>query len=73
MVAMGGNLGLQVDAGQIPREGANRNDILLFSESAGRFVAVDPHRRRELSPSSKACPMPASGPSRRSPWSGCMG
>jgi len=49
MVAMAGNLGLQVVARQIPREGANRNDILLFSESAGRFiVTVDPHRRREF-------------------------
>jgi phosphoribosylformylglycinamidine synthase len=49
MVAMGGNLGLQVDARRIPAEGANRNDTLLFSESAGRFiVTVDPRRRSEF-------------------------
>jgi phosphoribosylformylglycinamidine synthase len=49
MVAMGGNLGLQVDARKIPSEGASRNDTLLFSESAGRFiVTVDPRRRSEF-------------------------
>jgi phosphoribosylformylglycinamidine synthase len=41
--AMAGNLGLQVDLGLVPAKGAVRNDVLLFSESAGRFiVTVDP-------------------------------
>jgi len=42
-VAMGGNLGLKVDLAQVPLRDVEREDILLFSESAGRFiVTVDP-------------------------------
>jgi phosphoribosylformylglycinamidine synthase len=49
MVAMGGNLGLRADARQVPAEGVDRNDTLLFSESAGRFiVTIDPRRRSEF-------------------------
>jgi phosphoribosylformylglycinamidine synthase len=49
MVAMGGNLGLQADIRRIPSAGENRDDTLLFSESAGRFiVTVDPRRRVEF-------------------------
>ncbi len=43
LVAMGGNLGLQADLARMPYDGAQRNDTILFSESAGRFiVTVDP-------------------------------
>jgi phosphoribosylformylglycinamidine synthase len=43
MVAMGGGLGLDIDLSALPSEGADRDDIRLFSESAGRFiVSVDP-------------------------------
>ncbi|MBW2568662.1 MAG: phosphoribosylformylglycinamidine synthase [Deltaproteobacteria bacterium] len=46
MVAMGGNLGMKVDLSLAPAEGVDRNDTLLFSESAGRFiVTVDPANR----------------------------
>jgi phosphoribosylformylglycinamidine (FGAM) synthase-like enzyme len=46
MVAMGGNLGLKVDLAEVPRHQVDRDDTLLFSESAGRFiVTVDPARR----------------------------
>ncbi len=46
MVAMGGNLGLKVDLAQVPADQAERDDLLLFSESAGRFiVTVDPAHR----------------------------
>ena len=49
MVAMGGNLGLDVALAQVPASGVTREDILLFSESAGRFiVTVDPARREEF-------------------------
>jgi len=49
MVAMGGNLGLNVALAQVPASGVTREDILLFSESAGRFiVTVDPARREEF-------------------------
>ncbi len=45
-VAMGGNLGLKVDLAQVPLRDVEREDILLFSESAGRFiVTVDPVNR----------------------------
>jgi phosphoribosylformylglycinamidine synthase len=43
MVAMGGNLGMHVDMGLLPADQVTRNDTLMFSESAGRFiVTVDP-------------------------------
>ena len=49
MVAMGGGWGLRVDARKVPVEGVYRNDTLLFSESAGRFIlTVDPRRRGEF-------------------------
>lgn len=46
LVAMGGGLGLTVDLGKVPAQGVDRDDTLLFSESAGRFiVTVAPDRR----------------------------
>jgi phosphoribosylformylglycinamidine synthase len=46
LVAMGGNLGMDVDLGLVPVEDANRDDTILFSESAGRFiVTVDPNHQ----------------------------
>ncbi|MBI5579540.1 MAG: phosphoribosylformylglycinamidine synthase [Deltaproteobacteria bacterium] len=57
MVAMGGGWGLQVDARRIPAEGVQRNDTLLFSESAGRFIlTVDPRRRGEFESLFKGLP-----------------
>jgi phosphoribosylformylglycinamidine (FGAM) synthase-like enzyme len=56
MVAMGGNLGLQVDARRVPAAD-HRTDTLLFSESAGRFiVTVDPVRRRDFEALFTGCP-----------------
>ena len=47
MVAMGGNLGLQVDLARVPADRVERDDQLLFSESAGRFiVTVNPVYRK---------------------------
>jgi phosphoribosylformylglycinamidine (FGAM) synthase-like enzyme len=37
---MGGELGLTVDLTQVPSEGVDRDDTLLFSESAGRFIVT---------------------------------
>jgi phosphoribosylformylglycinamidine synthase len=49
MVAMGGGLGMDVDLSRVPAAGAERDDTLLFSESAGRLIAtVDPARQREF-------------------------
>ncbi|MEN8245913.1 MAG: AIR synthase-related protein [Thermodesulfobacteriota bacterium] len=46
LVAMGGNLGMDVDLGSVPVEESLRDDIVLFSESAGRFlVTVDPAQK----------------------------
>ena len=46
MVAMGGNLGLDVDLTKVPINRIERDDILLFSESTGRFiVTVNPDHR----------------------------
>jgi phosphoribosylformylglycinamidine synthase len=47
MVAMGGNLGMEVSLNPVPVDHVARDDTILFSESAGRFiVTVDPARRR---------------------------
>jgi phosphoribosylformylglycinamidine synthase subunit PurSL len=49
MVAMGGGLGMHVDLRKAPVEAVGRNDTVLFSESAGRFiVTVDPRRQAEF-------------------------
>jgi phosphoribosylformylglycinamidine synthase II len=40
LVAMGGELGLTIDLTQVPSEGIDREDTLLFSESAGRFIVT---------------------------------
>ncbi|UCF90143.1 MAG: phosphoribosylformylglycinamidine synthase [Desulfobacterales bacterium] len=46
MVAMGGNLGMHIELGRVPVDGVDRNDRLLFSESAGRFiVTIDPAKQ----------------------------
>ncbi len=43
LVAMGGNLGMEIDLARVPADRIDRDDILLFSESAGRFiVTIDP-------------------------------
>ncbi|MEA3232653.1 MAG: AIR synthase-related protein, partial [Thermodesulfobacteriota bacterium] len=44
--AMGGGLGLSVDLSRLPVTDVDRDDQVLFSESAGRFiVSVDPRHR----------------------------
>ena len=40
MGAMGGNLGLEVDLCDVIHENLERNDHILFSESAGRFIVT---------------------------------
>jgi phosphoribosylformylglycinamidine synthase len=40
MVAMGGELGIEADLAKVPADGIDREDTLLFSESAGRFIAT---------------------------------
>ncbi len=47
MAAMGGNLGMQIELNQVPLDGVDREDALIFSESAGRFiVTIDPRNRQ---------------------------
>jgi phosphoribosylformylglycinamidine synthase len=38
LVAMAGGLGLDVDLAQVPTKGVEREDTILYSESAGRFI-----------------------------------
>jgi phosphoribosylformylglycinamidine synthase len=46
MVAMGGNLGMQIELDWVPVVDLDRNDQVMFSESAGRFVVtIDPQNR----------------------------
>jgi phosphoribosylformylglycinamidine synthase len=47
MVAMGGNLGMDISLNPVPVNNIERDDTILFSESAGRFiVTVDPAGRK---------------------------
>jgi len=49
MVAMGGELGLEVDLDAVPADSGLRSHTLLFSESAGRFiVTVAPEQQDAL-------------------------
>ena len=46
LVALGGNQGVHIDLTQVPGNEGLRDDSLLFSESAGRFiVTLDPDNR----------------------------
>jgi phosphoribosylformylglycinamidine synthase len=47
LVAMGGNLGMEIDLGAVPTEQVDRDDVVLFSESAGRFIiTIDPDNQK---------------------------
>jgi phosphoribosylformylglycinamidine synthase len=46
MAAMGGNLGMRVELERVPTDHVDRNDVILFSESSGRFVVtIDPKNK----------------------------
>jgi phosphoribosylformylglycinamidine synthase len=46
MVAMGGHLGMQIELDRVAVVDLDRNDQVMFSESAGRFVVtIDPQNR----------------------------
>jgi phosphoribosylformylglycinamidine synthase len=38
LVAMGGGFGLEVELARVPVEGAKSEEVILYSESAGRFI-----------------------------------
>ncbi len=47
LVALGGNQGVHIDLTKVPGNEGLRDDSLLFSESAGRFiVTLDPDNRK---------------------------
>ena len=49
MVAMGGNLGMDIDLSLVPTEQVDRSDSILFSESPGRFlVTIAPENRKDF-------------------------
>jgi phosphoribosylformylglycinamidine synthase subunit PurSL len=45
-VAFAGGLGMEIDLGRVPREGIDRDDLLLYSESQSRFVVTVPADRK---------------------------
>jgi phosphoribosylformylglycinamidine synthase len=62
MVAMAGNLGMDVDLNQIPAEAVYRDDTLLFSESAGRFIiTIDPQNKNQFEERFKESPFACIG------------
>jgi phosphoribosylformylglycinamidine synthase len=47
--AFAGGLGMEIDLARAPREGVDRDDYLLFSETQSRFVAtVSPDKQKEF-------------------------
>jgi phosphoribosylformylglycinamidine synthase len=57
LMAMAGGLGLEMELAKVPAEGVKRDDILLYSESAGRFiVTVAPGDRTEFEVRFKGLP-----------------
>jgi len=46
-VAFAGGLGMEIDLARVPREGVERDDELLFSESQSRFVATVAPEKQE--------------------------
>ncbi|MBT7086406.1 MAG: phosphoribosylformylglycinamidine synthase [Desulfobacterales bacterium] len=57
MVSMGGNRGMNVSLDSVPVDRIDRNDTLLFSESAGRFiVTIDPENRNRFEEKFKKLP-----------------
>ena len=47
--AFAGGLGMDIDLSRVPREGIERDDYLLFSESQSRFVAtISPESKEEF-------------------------
>jgi phosphoribosylformylglycinamidine synthase II len=57
LMAMAGGLGLEVELTKVPAEGVKRDDVLLYSESAGRFiVTVAPEDRAEFEERFKGLP-----------------
>ncbi len=62
MCAMAGGLGLSADLDSIPVRGFMRTDHLLFSETAGRFIAsVSPENRAQFEAEIKDCPFACIG------------
>ena len=46
LVAMGGGLGMDIDLSRVPRAEADRNYVILYSETPGRYiVTIDPEHR----------------------------
>ena len=57
LVAMAGGLGLEGELARVPAEGVKRDDTLLYSESAGRFiVTVAPKDRAQFEERFKGLP-----------------
>jgi phosphoribosylformylglycinamidine (FGAM) synthase-like enzyme len=62
MVAMAGGLGLRVALAALPAQGVTRDDVALYSESAGRFiVTVNPADRSSFEAHFQGMPMACVG------------
>lgn len=62
LVAMGGDLGMEVDLAKVPSVDIQRDDTLLFSQSAGRFiVTVDPAHQARFEKAFRGLPCAAVG------------
>lgn len=46
LVAMGGGMGMDIDLARVPRVESDRNHVILYSETPGRYIAtIDPEHR----------------------------
>jgi len=69
LAAMAGNLGMTIDLAAVPSEGVGRDDVLLFSESAGRFiVTVGAQHRTEFEQLFKGLPIASVGEATADGW-----
>ena len=69
LIAMAGEVGLEVDLGQVPVEGELTNDRILYSESPGRFiVTVAPEKRQKFEKVLDGYPFSLIGEITEEPW-----
>jgi phosphoribosylformylglycinamidine synthase len=62
LVAIGGRRGMVLDLARVPAEDVRRDDRLLYSESAGRFIiTVDPRQREAFETLFEAMPLACIG------------
>jgi phosphoribosylformylglycinamidine synthase len=62
MVAMAGEMGVEVDLSKVPAKGADADHVVLYSETPGRFIiTIDPRDRSAFESMLADCPLACIG------------